>query len=179
MPKMFNTFITLTLLAASQVVSANCHSWLDFEIKKLHSKSTLDLCEITANKPVLIVNTASHCGFTSQFKGLQALHERFGSQGLQIVGFPSNSFRQAASSEEKAASICYVNYGVTFPMTQTVSVTGQDAHPIFKHLSDVAGSPNWNFNKFLISSDGTNVLRFGSSTSPEDSELVEAIKSAL
>lgn len=170
--------LLVSLLLFSKVTLAECQEWLDVDIKKLHSNKTLSLCELTSDKPVLIINTASHCGFTGQFKGLQSLHERYSKMGLQLIGFPSNSFRQAASSEEKAASICYVNYGVTFPMTQTVKVTGDEAHPVFKYLASEAGSPSWNFNKFLVARDGT-VTRFDSTTSPNDPELLRAIDSVL
>jgi glutathione peroxidase len=174
-----NVLVGLAMLLTSSVSLAKCPEWLDHSLGKLHSQQTLDVCEVTGGKAVLIVNTASKCGFTPQFKGLQALYERYQSQGLVIVGFPSNSFRQAARDEEEAAEICYVNFGVTFPMTSTVSVRGEDAHPIFKHLADKSTAPNWNFNKYLVSSSGEVLGHFGSSTSPDSRELTQAIESAL
>lgn len=158
---------------------AQCAHWLDHEVGKLHSQETLKTCALTEGKTVLIVNTASKCGFTPQFKELQSLYERYESQNFTIIGFPSNSFRQAASDEEEAAEICYVNFGVTFPMTSTTIVRGDNAHPIFKHLASVNEPPRWNFNKYLVSSSGEVLEHFGSSVSPTAREITEAIESAL
>lgn len=169
----------LFLISISTITSADCAPWLNEKVGKLHSKDTLDLCALTKNRPVLIVNTASHCGFTPQFKALQALYQRYKDQGLQIIGFPSNSFRQAASTEEKAADICYVNYGVTFAMTETVEVRGANAHPVFKSLAKQQGEPNWNFNKYLVSKDGTVVSKFGSGTPPNAPALINKIDALL
>lgn len=171
--------VIFAMLVTSSVSLAQCPEWLDHSLGKLHSQKSLDVCEMTSGKTVLIVNTASKCGFTPQFKGLQALYERYQSQGLVILGFPSNSFRQAARDEEEAAEICYVNFGVTFPMTSTVSVRGDNAHPIFKHIADKSTAPNWNFNKYLVSSSGEILEHFGSSTAPDSRELTQAIESAL
>jgi len=177
--KVLSIISMLLLISISTPASANCAPWLDEKVGKLHSKKTLDLCALTKDRPVLIVNTASHCGFTPQFKQLQALYDRYKDQGLQIIGFPSNSFRQAASSEEKAADICYVNYGVKFAMTETVEVRGANAHPVFKSLAEQQGEPNWNFNKYLVSKDGKVVSKFGSGTNPNSAELTNKIDALL
>ena len=169
----------LLLIGTSTSASATCATWLDEKVGKLHSKKTLDLCALTKGRPVLIVNTASHCGFTPQFKQLQALYDRYKDQGLQIIGFPSNSFRQAASTEEKAADICYVNYGVKFPMTESIEIRGANAHPVFKSLAEQQGEPNWNFTKYLVSKDGKVVSRFGSGTNPISAELTNKIDALL
>jgi glutathione peroxidase len=125
-------------------------------------------------KPVLIVNTASECGYTPQFKGLQALHES--RPGLVVLGFPSNDFAgQEPRSDGEIAEFCERNFGVEFPMFAKVKVTGDDAHPLFKAL----GAPEWNFNKYLLDREGKLVERFGSSTEPDDASLLTRIDEQL
>ncbi|MGA0805490.1 MAG: glutathione peroxidase [Pseudohongiellaceae bacterium] len=158
--------------------ATTCAPWLDHRIGKLHSEETLDLCSLTAGKPVLVVNTASFCGYTPQFKGLEALHQRWKDAGLVVLGFPSDDFFQEAEDEAETADICYINYGVTFPMTSTVKVRGRDAHPVFRHLHQ-AGQPLWNFNKYLVGRDGSIIEHFGSNTDPEAQVLNAAIEAAL
>jgi len=158
---------------------AQCPDWMKYKLGKLHSSDTLDLCALSAGKPVLIVNTASHCGYTRQFTGLEALHQRYRDRGLVVIGFPSNSFNQEARSAEKTAEVCYKNYGVTFAMTEAVPVRGAQAHPVFRHLSNASEEPGWNFNKFLVSADGLQVQHFGSGVEPESSALRAAIEQAL
>ena len=135
---------------------------------------------------LLIVNTASKCGFTGQYAGLQALHDKYGPQGLVVMGFPSNDFlRQEPGSNEEIASFCEINYGVSFPMFSKISVKGGDQHPLYAYLTSEKSNPgfggkiSWNFNKFLISREGEIVNRFGSRTEPDDSELTAAIESEL
>lgn len=155
-----------------------CSSWLDQRIGKLHSDETLDLCALTAGKAVLLVNTASFCGYTPQFKGLEALYQARKGQGLIIIGFPSDDFFQEADAEAETADVCYINYGVTFPMTTAIKVRGSDAHPVFRHLHQ-AGQPMWNFNKYLIDAQGGIVEHFGSNTAPDSPALMEAIDRVL
>jgi len=155
-----------------------CAAWLDQRIGKLHSEEVLDLCTLTAGKAVLVVNTASFCGYTPQFKGLEALYQRWKEQGLVVIGFPSDDFFQEADEEAKTADICYINYGVTFPMTSNIRVRGSNAHPIFRHLHE-AGQPAWNFNKYLIDESGVIVEHFGSNTAPESEVLDAAIGRVL
>ena len=109
-------FISLFLLSFSVNAAATCPEFLNHNLRKLHSQDTVNLCEVAAGKPLLIVNTASHCGYTSQFTGLEQLHEAYKDRGLVVVGFASNDFRQEAKDESEAAAICYKNYGVTFTM---------------------------------------------------------------
>ena len=137
-------------------------------------------------KVLLIVNTASKCGFTGQYAGLQALYEEYKEQGLLILGFPSNDFmKQEPGSNEEIASFCKINYGVTFPMFEKIVVKGKGQHPLYAYLTSKETNPqfsgdiSWNFNKFLISRDGAIVNRFGSRTKPDDGDLVEAIKKEL
>ena len=135
-------------------------------------------------KPMLIVNTASACGFTPQFAGLQELHQRFGPRGLVVLGFPCNQFgHQDPGSNEEIASFCQVNYGVTFPMMQKVDVNGAEAHPLYRWLTAEApgllGSKaiKWNFTKFLVGKDGRVLKRYPPQESP--SALAKDIEAAL
>ena len=164
----------LLLPNMSQAQSA-CAPWLDHQLPQLHSKNTLSLCKLTAQHPVLLVNTASHCGYTKQFSALEALYQKYKDQGLVVIGFPSNSFQQEAKSEEETASVCYKNFGVTFYMTKPVEVKGNGAHPIFQYLAQSQGAPNWNFNKYLIAPDGTVLKRYNSRVTPLDSPLEQDI----
>ena len=128
-----------------------------------------------AGKVLLIVNTASKCGFTPQYAGLQGLHERFHDQGLVVMGFPCNQFgQQEPGDSQDIARFCETSFGVGFPMFQKVDVNGADAHPLFKHLKSAApgllGSEaiKWNFTKFLVGRDGAVFKRYAPQTSPED-----------
>ncbi|MFT6342239.1 MAG: glutathione peroxidase [Glaciecola sp.] len=156
-----------------------CPSWLNESFRRLHSTEDVNVCKAFAGKPLLIVNTASHCGFTYQFSGLEALHQRYKAKGLTVIGFASNDFRQEAKSEAKAATICYENYGVTFTMVSPISVSGDNAHPVFKKLAAQTQAPSWNFTKFLVSSDGTKITRFDSSTAPDSPQMISAIEALL
>lgn len=159
--------------------SVACPAFLDHDLPKLHSKDTVNLCDLAAGKPMLVVNTASHCGFTGQFKGLEALHQRYGKQGLVVVGFASDDFNQEAKTEEEAATICFKNFGVTFTMIAPGPVTGADATPVFAHINQQAKAPRWNFNKYLLNAKGEVVESFGSTTGPESKALTQAIESVL
>lgn len=135
-------------------------------------------------KVLLIVNTASKCGFTPQFAGLQALHQQFSEQGLQVLGFPCNQFgKQDPDTNEKIQSFCQLNYGVSFPMFAKVDVNGKDAHPLFQYLKTAAPgllyskSIKWNFTKFLVDSEGRVITRFGPKAAPET--LVDKIQALL
>lgn len=131
----------------------------------------VDLQEF-AGRPVLVVNTASKCGFTPQYEGLQKLYEEFQDQGLAVIGFPCDQFAHQEPGDDAAiASFCSRTYGVTFPMSTKVDVNGPKAHPIFRYLKSRAGgvlgsSIKWNFTKFLVSPDGRTVKRYAPNTSP-------------
>ena len=158
---------------------AECPAYLSDAMRKLHSGERIDLCASFAGKPLLIVNTASYCGFTPQFEGLEALHRRYSDRGLVVVGVPSDDFKQAAEDEATAAQICYVNYGVTFTMLSQQRVRGPDAHPMFRELGRRAGEPTWNFNKYLVDRDGNVVARFDSRVEPMSETLRAAVESLL
>lgn len=154
----------------------------DFEAKKINGK-TVSMSQYKGNV-MLIVNVASKCGFTSQYAGLQKLHEKYSSKGLSILGFPCNQFmNQEPASEKEIASFCSLNYGVSFDMFSKIDVNGDDAHPLYKYLtsksSGLFGTEfiKWNFTKFLIDRDGNIIKRFGPSTTP--SEIEDDIRALL
>ncbi len=160
--------------------AAQCPTYLNHEFKKLHSSENINLCSLYTGKPVLIVNTASHCGFTKQFKPLEALYKKYHEQGFEVIGFASNDFNQAAKTEEEAASICYKNYGVTFTMLSVTKVKGSEANPVFTYLAEKSGEqPSWNFNKYLVSADGQVVTHYGSRVDPLGSKLEDKLKTSL
>jgi glutathione peroxidase len=139
-----------------------------------------------AGKVVLAVNTASKCGFTPQYGGLQALQDRYSAKGFTVLGFPCNQFfRQEPGSAEDIQAFCSVNYGVTFPMFAKLDVKGANQHPLYAILSEFpdaagkAGNVAWNFEKFLVDKDGQVVRRFRSKVEPENPEVVKAIESLL
>ena len=140
----------------------------------------LDL-EAFRGRPTLIVNTASRCGYTPQFEGLQKLHETYGDRGLQLLGCPSGDFAgQELEEAEEIGAFCRRNYGVSFPMTQKTSVRA-DPDPLWEDLARQPGSgpPMWNFSKYLVGSDGRLIGRWPTKTAPDDPELVAAIETAL
>lgn len=148
---------------------------LSFESRTLDGKP-LNLADF-AGKVLLIVNTASNCGFTPQYAGLEALHRKFASRGLVVLGFPCNQFGgQEPGSEAEIGAFCEKNYGVSFPISEKVDVNGDDAHPLFKYLSKEAPgllgttAIKWNFTKFLVGRDGEVVERFAPTTKPEEME---------
>ncbi|KCZ92710.1 glutathione peroxidase [Hyphomonas johnsonii] len=141
-----------------------------------------DLASLGA-KAVLVVNTASKCGYTPQYEGLEALYEAYKDKGLVIVGVPSNDFGgQEPGTEAEVKTFCQINYGVTFPLTQKYAVTGAEEHPFYLHAVSTLGEaaqPKWNFHKILASGDGTPLKAYPSATKPADAGLVADIEAAL
>lgn len=127
-----------------------------------------------SGKPILVVNTASKCGFTPQYEGLQKLNEEFREKGLIVLGFPCDQFaHQEPGNDQEIDEFCKVNFGVDFPLSQKVNVNGKNAHPIFKFLKEnskslLGGTVKWNFTKFLISPDGKSIKRYSPNTTPEN-----------
>jgi len=148
-----------------------CPAIFDHKMKQLHSSKVLDLCQVSAGNPVLLVNTASYCGFTDQFDDLEALHKKYKDQGLVVIGVSSDSFDQEDGDEGKAADICFKNFGVTFTMLSTVPVRGDNAHPLFQEVARQDVAPKWNFYKYLISRDGRIVSSNSSFTLPDDDDI--------
>ena len=132
---------------------------------------TIDFADFRG-RPMLIVNTASKCGFTYQYEGLQQLHEQFGPDGLVVIGMPSNQFRQELDEDADIESFCTLNFGVTFPLTAKVDVNGSDTDPVFTFLKErsrgrFGSAIKWNFTKFLVAPDGTTVTRYSPKTEPK------------
>ena len=132
-----------------------------------------------SGKAVLVVNTASRCGFTGQYEGLQALYDAYRESGLVVLGVPSDDFRQELSSNEDVKEFCELVYGIDFPMTEIEAVKGPQAHPLFKWMADQGSAPRWNFNKFLIGPKGTLLAHYGSGTRPDSEKLKADIERAL
>ena len=171
--------LTLLLSFPTSANESTCPAWMNHEFKQLHSTKRFNLCEVANGGPVLVINTASHCGYTKQFSQLEALHQKYKDQGLTLVGFPSNSFKQAAKSEQEAATVCYKNYGVTFYMTKILDVSGPSAHAVFQYLSKKTHAPNWNFNKYLIDGQGNVIRHYDSQVKPLNSILEKDITSVF
>ncbi|MFM7973225.1 MAG: glutathione peroxidase [Betaproteobacteria bacterium] len=165
--------------AAPSPVTGNCPALLKHTFKRLQDESPQALCQYSG-KVLLVVNTASYCGFTGQFEGLEALNAKYAGRGLVVLGFPSSDFKQEDADAKKTAEVCFNTYGVKFPMFTDTRVKGQGAHPLFAELARVTGSqPSWNFNKYLVGRDGKPVAHFGSMTGPDSRKMVAAIESAL
>lgn len=173
---------SLVLLASSATsLAAGCPVLLENQgvLPRLRSAETIDLCARFAGQPLLIVNTASHCGFTPQFKGLEALYQRYREQGLQVLGVPSDDFKQEDADLAETAKICYANYGVTFLMSTPQVVTGPRAIPLFQSLNAQGGEPRWNFYKYVVDRQGHLLASFPSQTLPDDPAMLAAVEKAL
>lgn len=175
------SFALLALLLLTVPVHACEGTWLDQDFRRLASTEQVNLCEAYAGKVLLIVNTASKCGYTPQYDGLEALYRQFGDDGLVVLGFPSNDFQgQEPGTEEQIEEFCRLTYGVEFPMFEKTTVQGSGAHPFFAALADASGTfPTWNFHKYLIGRDGNWVAEFSPRTEPDDKALLEALRAAL
>ena len=167
-------------IVPASAAAGPCPGLLDHSFPALKGGKPLPLCQF-AGKVVLVVNTASHCGFTSQYEGLEKLYTRLKDKGLVIIGFPSNDFgQQEPGSDGEIADFCQANYGVTFPMVSKSVVKGKDANPFHRKLAEITGStPKWNFHKYLINRDGSQVVAYTSLTSPDDKALLKKIDEYL
>lgn len=150
---------------------AACPDFLNTEMRKLSSKERINFCEAYEGKPLLIVNTASNCGYTKQFDGLEDLYQDYRDRGLVVIGFPSDDFFQEENDEGDVASVCYEKYKVSFPMIATSAVRGRDVNPVFKGLGEAKGYPRWNFYKYLVSPEGEVIERFSSNVAPDNTKL--------
>lgn len=172
----------LTLSLSSSLMAANsCPDTLKFVKRKLNSEQTVNLCQAYQGKTLLIVNTASYCGYTPQFKGLEALYSDYKDKGLVILGFPSDDFNQEADNEKTTADVCFTKYKVKFPMFEKLHVKGADADPMYRILAREADnqSPKWNFYKYLVGKDGKVIALFPSKVKPSSETLRSAIDKAL
>ena len=154
---------------------------LDQDFRKLASEDSVNLCEAYSGKVILVVNTASKCGNTPQYDGLEKLYSEYGEEGLVVLGFPSNDFMgQEPGTEEQIEEFCRLTYGVEFPMFAKTTVKGSDANPFFVALADASGTyPTWNFHKYLIGRDGKLITEFSPRTKPENEKVVAALQAAL
>jgi glutathione peroxidase len=175
------TLIALLISTASLPAMACESTLLDQDFRRLASTDEVNLCEAYAGKVVLVVNTASKCGNTPQYDGLEKLYDQYGEDGLVVLGFPSNDFMgQEPGTEGEIEEFCRLTYGVEFPMFEKTSVKKKNAHPFFVELAEASGSyPGWNFHKYLIGRDGVLISDFSARTQPYDSDLVAAVELAL
>ncbi len=170
----------LMLMAATAALSSD-GSLLDQDFRRLASEEVVNLESAYGGKVVLVVNTASKCGNTPQYEGLEELYDQYQDQGLVVLGFPSNDFfGQEPGTEEEIREFCRLTYGVRFPMFEKVTVKKGAAHPFFDQLAAAAGTyPTWNFHKYLIGRDGQLIAEFSPRTKPYDDALVASIEGAL
>jgi glutathione peroxidase len=180
MPKLVPALAALAAVVSLPAVACNS-TLLDQNFQRLASDESVNLCQAYEGRVVLVVNTASKCGNTPQYDGLEKLYEEYGDAGLVVLGFPSNDFMgQEPGTEEEIQTFCRLTYGVKFPMFEKTTVRKENASPFFAALADAAGTyPTWNFHKFLIGRDGQLIREFSPRTRPYDTQLVAAIEEAL
>ena len=172
-------FLAALLFISTVNATPVCPPLLNHSLKDIDGE-TKSLCAY-AGKVVLVVNTASQCGYTSQYKGLQALYDKYGPQGFVVLGFPANDFGgQEPGGDAKIKDFCESNYQVDFPLFSKVGVSAANANPFHEGLAKATGErPRWNFHKYLIDRSGMRAMSFASQVGPESKEMVEAIESLL
>ena len=175
-----NILLTGLIIFAMGALNAQT-TFYDFTVKDINGED-FPLSQLKGKK-VLVVNTASKCGFTPQYEGLQELYEKYGAENFMIIGFPANDFmKQEPGSDEEIASFCTINYGVTFPMMSKISVKGKDQEPLYKWLTSKSengledSKVSWNFQKYMIDEKGQLVGHFSPNTKPDNEDLVSWIK---
>ncbi|WP_108860645.1 glutathione peroxidase [Ruegeria sp. Alg231-54] len=172
---MFRLHLLFTLLLLARVVQA---APLTGEFVSIDG-GTLSL-EDWRGKPVLVVNTASHCGFTGQYAGLQKIHDTYADRGLVVLAVPSDSFNQELGTAAEVKQFCEMNYGLTLPMTDITSVKGAAAHPFYRAVAQQTGFvPKWNFNKILIDPAGEVIATYGSNVKPDSPKLLRQVEALL
>ncbi len=186
-----HAFVALALLLAAPTATLADHhggkgpyktTLLELEARRLNGG--IEPLEGYRGQVFLVVNTASRCGYTPQYEGLQALYDRYRDQGFSVLGFPSNDFAgQEPASDREIGAFCRSNYGVEFPMFSKVRVKGDEAHPVYAYLTSlpepVGGPVKWNFQKYLVDRNGNVVASYGSSVKPEDPGLIREIERLL
>lgn len=170
--------LVLLCLASAQSADSDFYKLKAFDLKN----KDVDFSKYKG-KAVLFVNTASRCGYTPQFEGLQKVYDKYKAKGFEIVGFPTNDFRQEDMEGEKIAEFCKLNYGVKFTMLKKGHVNGPKRHPLYSYLIKNSSAPfedvSWNFEKFLVDKSGKVVGRFKSGIGPDSSELIKSIEKTL
>jgi glutathione peroxidase len=165
--------------SAKAAAEPACPALLQHNFLRLQDEKPQDLCQY-AGKVLIVVNTASFCGFTPQYEGLEALYSKFKDRGLVVLGFPSNDFSQERGSNQEIAAFCENTFNVKFPMFVKSSVSGRNVNPFFKQLASSSGTaPRWNFYKYLVSRDGLKVSAFGSTVDPQDPRFLKALENML
>jgi len=183
-PALFASFsvaaFALTAIGADAPAPA-----LNFQVKDIDGK-TVDLAKTYQGKVLLVVNTASKCGATPQYAGLETLYGKYKAKGFEVLAFPANEFgKQEPGSNDEIKTFCESKYNVTFPLFSKIVVKGKDIHPFYEYLtskktdSKFAGDISWNFNKFLINRKGEIIARFGTGEEPESDKVVKAIEAAI
>ena len=172
---------TLVIAMIFSTSTASDSPLLDQDFRRLASDEVINLSEEYRGRVLLVVNTASKCGNTPQYDGLEKLYQEYGDAGLVVLGFPSNDFMgQEPGTEEQIQEFCRLTYKVRFPMFEKVTVKEGKAHPFFERLAGAAGTyPTWNFHKFLIGRDGKLIAEFSPRTQPYNEDLVARIEAAL
>ena len=173
-------FISAAGTVSAQTPAPACPALLDQQFKRLQDDAPHNLCQY-GGKVALVVNTASYCGYTSQYEGLEALYAKYRDRGLVVLGFPSNDFGgQEPGGSKQIADFCFNTYGVKFPMFAKSVVTGKKANPLHAQLASATGeAPEWNFHKYLVGKDGKVIASYASKVTPLDGKLVGAIEKAL
>ncbi|MGQ0620635.1 MAG: glutathione peroxidase [Panacagrimonas sp.] len=180
MRRLFMT-VLLACAASFKALALDCaNTDVDVEMRRLLGKPE-NVCQVYGGKVMLVVNVASHCGFTPQYEGLEQVYKKYGDRGLVVLGFPSGEFGdQEFSDEGQIAKFCKANFGVSFPMFGRTTVLGTQANPLFRTLTARTGqAPDWNFNKYLVGRDGKVMAHFGSDVKPDSARLTQAIEDAL
>ena len=178
MPRVTQSIAAIGFTAATTAYA--CPSLLQHQFERLQDGAPQSLCQYK-DKVILVVNTASYCGFTGQYQGLEALYKQYAPKGLVVLGFPSNDFgRQEPGDAKQIADLCFNTYGVEFPMFAKTVVAGPQANAFYKQLAQISAStPGWNFHKYLISADAQTVTGFDSANKPQGGAVEQAIKKAL
>ncbi|MEZ0232834.1 MAG: glutathione peroxidase [Methylophilaceae bacterium] len=167
--------VTFLLLMGVNTVHAACSELYDHQFDTLQGKK-INLCDYQ-DKPILVVNTASKCGFTPQFEKLEAMYKKHKDKGLLIIGFPSNDFKQEPGSNKEVGEFCKMTYAVEFPMVEKSSVVGPNANAFYKQLASITKEPPmWNFYKYLILPHGKQVYAFSSDVAPESADVMDKLK---
>jgi glutathione peroxidase len=178
----FTVFLMLSSFAGAVANKQLPNTAYDFTFKTLHAEKPMPLSQFRG-KVILIVNTASNCGFTPQYKALEEIYNNYKDQGFVIVGVPSNDFgAQEKGTNQEIATFCKTNYGVTFPMASKEVVSGKSAHPFYQWAKKTLGfgtAPKWNFHKYLINRDGALIDYFNSTTTPDSASIKTAIEKVL
>jgi len=179
----------LTLIMAAMLTTGGInmlHAGNIYDIKVQKTDGSEIKLDTYKGKVLMIVNTASKCGFTKQYDDLQALYDKYGKDGFVVLGFPANNFmNQEPGTDEDIQNFCRLNFGVNFPLFAKISVRGRGLHPLYKYLTDKSSNPkfsgkiSWNFNKFLIGKNGEILARYSSATNPQDKDVIAAIEKAL